>query len=326
MNALSHGATPVTGRYVLHDKIASGGMASIHIGRLQGPAGFARTVAIKRLHPQYAKDPEFVAMLLDEARLAARIHHPNVVGTVDVIVLGGELLLVMEYVEGESLSRLLRALAQRRARMPARVAVGIVADMLYGLHAAHEATTEGGGPLGIVHRDVSPHNLIVGQEGVSRVLDFGVAMAASRVQSTREGEMKGKLAYMAPEQLERGPVDRRSDVFAASVVLWETLTNTRLFLARSEAETVTRILLDPIHPPSTIARDIPRELDAIVLKGLARDPEHRYATTHQMAAALEWTTPIARPAEIGAFVQCIAGDVLAARARRVAEIEGTPPS
>ena len=320
---MQDGSGRVVGRYVLHDEIASGGMASIHIGRLQGPVGFSRTVAIKRLHAHYAKDPEFVSMFLDEARLAARIQHPNVAATIDVIALGGELFLVMEYIQGETLSRLLRAVKEKRARLPQPIALGIVADALYGLHAAHEATTETGEPLAIVHRDVSPHNIMVGKDGVSRVLDFGIAKAASRMQTTRDGQVKGKLAYMAPEQLRRRRVDRRTDVFAAAIVLWEALTTHRLFAADDEGGTVTRILNDPIEPPSAFAPEIPKALDAIVLKGLERDPDARFQTAHEMASALERVMPLARPVELGTYVQQMAGDALAQRARRIAEIEGT---
>src|SRR5262245_51026591 len=170
----------VIGRYALHGELASGGMATVHLGRLLGPVGFSRTVAIKRLHAQYAQDPEFVSMFLDEARLAARIRHPNVVPTLDVVATSGELFLVMEYVPGESLSRLARAARDRMERMPPRIVSAIMSGVLHGLHAAHEAKSERGEPLGIVHRDVSPQNVLVGTDGVARVLDFGVAKAAGR--------------------------------------------------------------------------------------------------------------------------------------------------
>src|ERR1700733_14777693 len=183
----------ILGRYALYDEIAAGGMATVHLGRLIGPVGFSRTVAIKRLHQQYAKNPEFVAMFLDEARLAARIRHPNVVPTVDVVAMEEELFLVMEYIQGESLSRLFRAASVAAAPIPRSVAVTIMAGVLHGLHAAHEAKTEHGQPLDIVHRDVSPQNVLVGVDGVARVLDFGVAKAAHRVQTTQDGRIKGKL-------------------------------------------------------------------------------------------------------------------------------------
>src|SRR5262249_50884483 len=160
-------------------------------------------------------------------RLAARIRHPNVVPTLDVVALGAELFLVMEYVDGESLSRLFKTAFSRGDRVPTRIAASIAAEVLYGLHAAHEAHSENGEPLSIVHRDVSPHNVLVGRDGIARVVDFGVAKAAVRSQTTQDGNLKGKLSYSAPEQLLKETVDRRVDVFAASVVLWEALTGTR---------------------------------------------------------------------------------------------------
>jgi serine/threonine protein kinase len=314
----------IVGRYVLYDEIASGGMATIHIGRLRGPVGFSRTVAIKRLHPHFAKDPEFVSMFLDEARLAARIRHPNVVATIDVVALGTELFLVMEYVQGESLSRLVRAAATAHHQIPPKISVSILADTLYGLHAAHEAKSERGEPLAIVHRDVSPHNILVGRDGMGRVLDFGVAKAADRAGTTRDGQVKGKLAYMAPEQLLRRPVDRRADVFAASVVLWEALTGKRLFAGEDVGAIVTMVLNQSIEAPSRIVSGVPAAVDAIVLRGLARDPKDRFASAREMAQALESALALARPAEVSGWVEHLAGDLLHQRAQRVAEIEGTP--
>src|SRR5580704_13437939 len=192
------------GRYTIYGKIASGGMASVCFGRLLGGEGFARTVAIKRLHPHLAEDPEFRATLIDEARMAARIHHPNVVPTLDVVTADGELMLVMEYVRGESLARLLKIERARSRRVPLHIVSAIGSGSLNGLHAAHEATSDSGEPLGIVHRDVSPQNLLVGVDGLARVIDFGVAKAAGRLQTTSDGAIKGKVAYMAPEQLAAG--------------------------------------------------------------------------------------------------------------------------
>ncbi|PKN48115.1 MAG: serine/threonine protein kinase, partial [Deltaproteobacteria bacterium HGW-Deltaproteobacteria-20] len=169
-------------------------MATIHVGRLMGPVGFARTVAIKRLHPNFAKDPEFVAMLMDEARLAARIRHPNVVSIVDVVAAGGELLLVMDYVAGESLARLLYRNNKLGTRVELPIAVRVISELLAGLHAAHEVKSDRGLPLDVVHRDVSPQNILVGRDGITHLIDFGVAKAAGRVQTTREGQLKGKLA------------------------------------------------------------------------------------------------------------------------------------
>jgi serine/threonine-protein kinase len=213
------------GRYVLFREIAHGGMATVHLGRLRGVGGFARTVAIKRLHPQFARDPEFVSMFLDEARLAARVQHPNVVSVLDVVASERELFLVMDYVHGEALSRLLKHARACGIPVPANIVCAVLLDLLYGLHAAHEALSERGDPLNIVHRDVSPQNVLVGVDGIARVLDFGIAKPAQRVhQSTRTGQLKGKLSYMAPEQFSTGAVDRRADVYSAAVLLWEALT------------------------------------------------------------------------------------------------------
>jgi serine/threonine-protein kinase len=308
------------GRYALHGEIASGGMATVYVGRQRGQAGFARTVAIKRLHPQHAKEPEFVAMFLDEARLAARIRHPNVVPTLDVVATDGELFLVMEYVQGESLARLLRATRQRKEHAPTRVVAAIVTDVLHGLHAAHEATSEKGEPLGLVHRDVSPHNILVGTDGAARVVDFGVAKAAGRIQTTREGQLKGKIAYMAPEQI-TGVASRRTDVYAASVVLWEALTARRLFSGENDANVMNQVMNATVAPPSKHVEGLDPAWDEIVLRGLERDEERRYATAREMALEIEARVPLARATEVGAWVESLAGESLAKRAAEVTSVE-----
>ena len=310
------------GRYVLFGEIASGGMATVHYGRQFGSAGFARVVAIKRLHPHLAKDEEFSSMFLDEARIAARVRHPNVVSTVDVVSLPeGELLLVMEHVLGESLSRLMRRIRERREHVPPEVVAGIMCDALHGLHAAHEAKSEKGEALGIIHRDVSPHNILVGGDGITRMIDFGVAKARGRIHATREGQVKGKLSYMAPEQLRGKPIDRRCDVFSAGVVMWEALTATRLFGSDSEGETVTRVLEAPLIPPSQVVPSVPAALDPIVLKALAREPSKRFDTARDMAAAIEAAVPVANARAVSAWIQGVAGEVIAERANRIAELE-----
>ena len=308
------------GRYALFGELASGGMATVHLGRFLGPVGFARTVAIKRLHPQFAKDPDFVSMFLDEARLAARIRHPNVVPTLDVESLEGELFLVMEYVEGESLASLLRRSKAQGTTPPLSVSVAVMVAVLHGLHAAHEATSERGEPLHIVHRDVSPQNILVGVDGVARVLDFGVAKAAWRLQTTQDGQLKGKLAYMAPEQLESTDVDRRLDVYAASVVTWEALTGRRLFQGDTP-QILAQLTGKIVGPPSEVVPGIPAELDQVVLRGLSRDKGARFATARDMAAALEKAAPIASQREVGEWVRALAVTTLKERADRVAEIE-----
>jgi serine/threonine protein kinase len=311
----------VIGRYALHDEIAAGGVATVHLGRLLGQAGFSRTVAIKRLHAQFAKDPDFVAMFMDEARLAARIHHPNVVSTLDVVARDGELFVVMEYIPGEALSKLVRCAAATGARIEPRIAVAIVAGFLHGLHAAHEARSERGEPLELVHRDVSPQNVLVGIDGVARVVDFGIAKAVGRTQTTREGQLKGKIAYMAPEQLHGIEVSRRTDIYAASIVLWELLAGKRLFARENDAAVMMAALTEEVPAPSVVAPAVPGRLDRITLRGLARLPEARFATAREMALALEGAIDLALPSEVGSWVQTTAGSILGRRSSLVADIE-----
>lgn len=309
------------GRYALYGEIAAGGMATVHFGRLVGAVGFARTVAIKRLHAQFAKDPDFVSMFLDEARLAARIQHPNVVTTVDVVPLDDEVFLVMEYIHGEALSKLIRAARRRGEMVPPRIAVAILAGALHGLHAAHEAKSEHGEPLNIVHRDVSPQNVLVGTDGVARVLDFGVAKAAARATSTRDGQMKGKVSYMAPEQLRGKGVDRRTDVFAAGIVLWEALTGRRLFDGEDPGEVLAKLLEAPIPPPSTLEPSVPAHLDAVVMRALDRNADGRWTSAREFAIALEHAGPIALSREVGEWCERVGEETISKRARQVAEIE-----
>jgi serine/threonine-protein kinase len=326
----------VVGRYALYNAIAAGGMATVHLGRLLGPVGFSRTVAIKRLHAQFASDPEFVSMFLDEARLAARIRHPNVVQTIDVVATSGELFLVMDYVPGESVARLMRVLRDRQQTIPMRILSAVMAGALHGLHAAHEAKDERGHPLGIVHRDVSPQNIIVGTDGSPRVLDFGVAKAAGRVQTTREGQIKGKLSYMPPEQLRGGSVDRKTDIYAAGVMLWELLTGQRLFAADNEGAVVAKVLEGRVEPPShvlmrsrrmmTLTDHTMRQLEALdqtILKAIAMEPSQRHNTAREMAIEIERKLPPATASECADWLESIAKDVLASRAALIAEIESS---
>ena len=319
--ALQSSAPRIVGRYVLYGEIASGGMATVHFGRLIGPAGFSRPVAIKKLHAQFARDPDFVKMFLDEARLAARIAHPNVVPTLDVVAEQDEVFLVMEYVRGTALGQLVRTIRRRGERVQPLIGVGVVSGALQGLHAAHEARNDRGERLDLVHRDVSPQNVLVGADGIARILDFGVAKASGRLQTTRDGQLKGKLAYMAPEQVRGDPLTRRTDIYAASVVLWEVLTGKRLFYAENEASVLARVLSSDVPPPSSIVSDLPRTFDRVVLRGLQRDPERRYATAREMAADLDACIGVASPTEIGEWVEFTAADELRERASLIAEIE-----
>jgi serine/threonine-protein kinase len=311
----------VIGRYAIFGELASGGMATVHLGRLLGPVGFSRIVAIKRLHDQFAADPEFVSMFLDEARLAARVRHPNVVQTLDVVAADGKVFLVMDLVHGESLAQLIRAAAIERRPIDSTIVAAILSGALHGLHAAHEATGEDARPLGIVHRDVSPQNILVGLDGVARVLDFGIAKATMQVSQTASGTLKGKIAYMAPEQLTGGKVTRRTDIFAAGIVLWEAIARRRLFQGPSGPDIVMKVLSAPIPPPSHVVEGVSAALDEIVLRALEREPESRYATAREMAIDLQRRVGIAAASDVGEWVELTARDPLAKRAQRVAEIE-----
>lgn len=313
----------VVGRYALYNEIAAGGMATIHLGRLLGPVGFARTVAVKRLHPQFAKDPVFVSMFLDEARLAARVQHPNVVATIDVVATDGELFLIMDYVRGESLSKIVRALRKQQEVVPPRIAAAIICGFLHGLHAAHEAKNERGEPLELIHRDVSPQNVLVGADGIARVLDFGIAKAQGRIQVTRDGQIKGKLAYMPPEQLSGRQVSRAVDIYASAVVMWEMLTCERLFKGETESDTLAKIIREPVPAPSAFVPSLPKVFDAVLLKALSRDVAKRHATAKELALDIERCAGIASPTEVGEWVEEIVGPVLNAREEQIAEIESS---
>lgn len=318
----------VLGSYELHGAIAAGGMATVHLARVRKTG---RIVAVKRLRPELADDPNFVTMFLDEARLAGQIVHENVVRTLDVVEQGSESYIVMEYVEGDTLSRLLRTYAPPAFDVIARVAL----DLLRGLHASHVARGPDGSPLGVVHRDVSPQNVLVDVHGLARVIDFGVAKAHGRMQLTRDGEIKGKLGYMAPEQLEGQPTTIRSDIYAAAVVLWELLTGKRLFRGDNEGVVVTRILRGEITPPTEMWRQHARHtlsffakkqleaLDALTMRALALRPENRFETAAAMADELERALPASERLEVATWVKTAARDLLESRATVLAQVEAS---
>ncbi len=286
-------------RYELLGELGVGGMATVYLARMHGLRGFSRLVAIKCMHPQYAKDAEFVEMFLDEARLSARIRHPNVVATHDIVAEEGQLLIVLEYVEGVALSELSR----NARKMPVPIVCAIVRDLLDGLHAAHEAKDDDGALLGIIHRDVSPQNVLVGADGLARVLDFGIAKARTSASHTSEGEIKGKMPYMPPEQLFGEDIDRRVDVYAAGVVLWEALTRKRLFDAKSETRLVKQITEEPIVRPSVHCDDLPEGLETIVMRALSRLPDERFTTAHEMAQKIDEVVRVASRAEVAAWMK-----------------------
>lgn len=312
----------VVGRYAVYGAIASGGMATAHFGRLLGPIGFSRVVAIKRLHPHHARDPEFVARFIEEARLAARIQHPNVTQTLDVVSAQGELFHVMEYVHGASLASLVAGAVARSSPASPRVVAAIGSGILQGLHAAHEARSTDGEPLDLVHRDVSPENVLVGADGIAKVGDFGIAKARGLPDTTGEGRVRGKLGYIAPEQL-HGPATRASDVFATGVVLWEALAGERLFRGADDEETLRRLRAHAIPPLGERRPDVPAALEEVLRRSLERDPGARHATAREMALALEAAIPLATPLEVGAWVSAVSAAALEARAATVAAIESS---
>ncbi len=294
-------------------ELATGGMATVYAARLVGAGGFERLVVIKRVHQHLLSSAEFRDMFRDEARVAALIHHPNVVPVIDVVEWQGELLLVMEYVDSTALATLLKVVRRAKELVPPRIVAKIVADTLQGLHAAHEAVDMRGQRLELVHRDVSPQNILVAVDGSSRLIDFGVAKARHRITETRSGSLKGKYAYMSPEQTQAQALDRRADIFSAGAVLFEALTGDALFRGQTEFETMQRILELPIPNPSSCAPGVPAELDAVVLKSLARRRDDRYATAAQMLEALEKAVRPASSREVAAYLQTWCGERLARR-------------
>jgi len=315
-------------RYDVYGEIASGGMASVQYGRLFGPRGFSRAVAIKRLHPHLSKDPEFTSMFLDEARLSARLMHANIVHTLDVIETPGEVALVMEYVHGESLWMLERLCRAHAEQIPLRVGCAIMVSVLHGLHAAHETLDDNGELLHVVHRDVSPQNILIGADGVPRILDFGIAKAMGRVRDTKNGEIKGKLGYISTEQLQGEEVCRRTDVYGAAVVLWEVLTGTLLFDGPSEQAVVQRVLSAQVAPPSQLRPEVSAGLDEITLRGLSRDRNARYATAQEMAVVIEREVGLATQSEVASWLRQVAGDRLDDRVRFLTALQdgsGTRP-
>ncbi len=307
-------------RYELIGEIASGGMASVFLARLAGVAGFQRFYAIKRLHPHLADEQEFIDMFLDEARLAAGIHHPNVVPILEVGTSDAGYYLVMDYIEGDTLSGVISR-AGAYGPLPRPVALRIVLDALHGLHAAHELTDPDGNLVDLVHRDCSPQNILVGVDGSSRITDFGVARASSRLTNTATTTVKGKLAYLSPEQATGRALDRRSDLFGMGVILWEVLAGRRLFRAESEGATLSRILVEPMPSLADHAPDIPSNVADVVMIALSRNPADRFTTATDMADALEHAvreveTPdlfIASPRDVSGYMRELFGPDISAR-------------
>jgi serine/threonine-protein kinase len=274
------------GRYEVVGELATGGMAEIFLGLMRGPGGFERPVVIKRILPHLARQEAFVKMFLDEARVVAGIGHPNVIQVQELARECEDLFIVMEYLEGETVASLCRRLYSRNESLPAPLAAQLVADACSGLHAAHELADPGGVKQHLVHRDVSPQNLFVTYEGVVKVLDFGIAKTMDRTARTEQGQLKGKLEYMSPEQCTGLALDRRSDIFALGVVLYELLTARRLFKRDTPMLTMKAICEEPLIPPSRLQPDVPAALDGICERALSKSPPDRFQTAMEFRRRL----------------------------------------
>lgn len=312
----------VVGPYHLLSPIAAGGFGRVFLARRRNVEGFGRLFAMKCLH-SHLEDGAALAMLIDEARLASRISHVNVLSVIDVVEHEGSLWLVMEYEEGESFARLLGG-ADAKAEPPSiGVVAAILAGTLHGLHAAHEVKGDDHHPLGLVHRDVSPHNILVTCHGVAKLHDFGIAKAAGRIALTEPGQVKGKLAYMAPEQIAGDEVDRRTDLYSVGIILWEAIAGRRLFDGATPVIPAFR-RDGPVLAAELTATEPVR---AVVARALRIAPEDRFETASAMAEALEAATALATEREVARWVTTTAKDALSARRALVeAELHAPPPA
>jgi len=279
----AHGAERF-GRYQLLGLLGQGGMGRLYIAERRGIEGFVKIVALKRIQPHLADSKQLREMFLNEARIAARLEHPNIVATYELGEVDGNYFISMEYLPGEDLSAIIAGCPD--GRMPIAIAAALAQQAAQGLHYAHEARDGQGRSIGLVHRDVSPRNIFVTYHGVVKLLDFGVVRGPEK-QKSIPGVFKGKYGYCAPEQLEGRQIDRRTDVFCLGIALWECLTGTRLFDAATDAATIDAVRSRSVEPPSALRSDVPPELDAIVRRALARDPERRFRTAHDMSEELD---------------------------------------
>ncbi len=300
------GGGAASGRYRLFASLGRGGMADVYLGVAQGGMGFNRLVVVKKLRVgQHVEDSSFVDMFLNEGRLAARLNHPNVIHTYEIGEFDGTYFLAMEYLDGQSLSAVAKAVVEAPPAVDPTLWVKVIIDALSGLHYAHELKDYDGTPLNVIHRDVSPQNLFLTYDGRVKLVDFGIAKAALNSSQTDTGVLKGKIAYMAPEQAMGQPIDRRADLFPMAVVLWELLAGHRL-INGDAAGALHKLLNEPIRPIAEEAPQIDPELNAIVMKGLEKDPANRYQTAAEMRGALEgWLRDkgvVVEDAQVGALV------------------------
>jgi serine/threonine-protein kinase len=274
------------GRYQLLSRLAVGGMAEVYLARQGELSGFKTLVVVKKVLPHLAVKPDFIAMFLDEARIASMLDHPNVVRITEVGRTENEYFLAMELVQGKPLASILQQSEKAKTPIPHNLSALIVANAAAGLHHAHQLTDASGNLLGLVHRDVSPQNIMVSFEGAVKVIDFGIARALGRLGDTNSGSLKGKLGYMAPEQARGEPVDARADIFSLGVVLWECVAGRRLFLRENELATLRAVVYEPIPSASKFA-EVDPALDAIIRRSVARNVDERFQTAEEMRIALE---------------------------------------
>jgi hypothetical protein len=316
------------GRFDLVTRLGAGGMANVFLARHQGAAGFERLAAIKLLHRHLSSDEQFVQMFFDEARVAARIHHPNVVPILEIGSEDEQLYMVMDYVEGDSLAAVQRAAIGVKRAIPTGIVLRIILDALSGLDNAHELCGSDGEPLNVVHRDISPQNIIVGIDGVARVVDFGIARAERRLALTSVGTLKGKAPFMAPEQLEGKAVDRRADVFSMGVTLWESFALRRLYPQRNDVETVSKANRVPYRPLQAMFAQLPAEVDEIIERALAFDAAERFASASEFAEAIEdrLRAHIATHRQVATFMTAVAGEKVAAEREALRRSAKAAPS
>jgi len=312
------------GRYELLLELAAGGMGSVYVGRQRGAKGFERLIAIKRMHPHLTHDAELTLAFHEEARIASLIHHANVVNVVDVYEEGGEHLLVMEYIDGVAAASLLAAVRREGKKLPRSVAIRIAIDALHGLHAAHELIGLDGRPMLVVHRDVSPQNILLGADGSVRLTDFGIARALERLVHTDTGNLKGKLRYMPPEQALGQRIDRRTDIFALGIVLWEMLSGQKLYRGENDVEILQLAAVGEATPLAQADPTTPPALEAIVMRALARQPADRFTSAAAFGEVLEiWARQageVASAAEVAAVVNTFAGTRIVERRTHIQDL------
>jgi serine/threonine protein kinase len=307
------------GEYQLLKKLASGGMATIFLARQAGIEGFEKLLVVKRILPHLAENDEFIKMFLDEARIAARLNHPNIVQIFNLGAQDDSYFIAMEYIHGEDVRRVFRRAEAAGKSLPVPLICRIIMDAAAGLDYAHHKNDPSGKPLGIVHRDVSPQNILVTFEGSVKVVDFGIAKAADQATVTKSGVLKGKYSYMSPEQAAGGKIDRRTDIFALGIVMWELLTGTRLFKRGNDLQTLEAVGECEVTPPSEIDARLPKQLDDIVLRALEKKLDKRYQTAGELRTGLEQfllsNQLPSSSVHLGAFMK----DVYAERLKREAE-------